>query len=181
YSPSSLQGPFAFSMAGSNASGHFFRAGSFVADGAGHLNSVLEDVNNTSSATTTPISTTGAYTVSADGRGTLQFNDGLTPASFAFVLVNGTQLQIIGFDANGTATGQADAQNIPAFDDSILNGTYVFDFSGEHNLNGISQIGEFTADGAGHITGGLIDVNDNGTLNQLQITGNTAPSGKPPI
>ena len=107
YSTSSLQGQFAFSMAGSNASGHFFRAGSFVADGAGNLNSVLEDVNTSSGATTTPISTTGTYTVGADGRGTLQFNDGLTPASFNFVLVNGTQLQIIGFDATGTAAGQA--------------------------------------------------------------------------
>ena len=69
YSTSSLQGQFAFSMAGSNAAGHFFRAGSFVADGAGHLNSVLEDINSATGATTTPISTTGAYTVSADGRG----------------------------------------------------------------------------------------------------------------
>src|SRR4029077_2832827 len=87
YSPSSLQGQFAFSVAGSNASGHFFRAGSFVADGAGHLSSVLEDVNSASGATTTPISTTGTYTVNtvnSDGRGTLQFSDGLTPASFNF-------------------------------------------------------------------------------------------------
>ena len=180
YSTSSLQGQFAFSMQGSNAAGRFFRAGSFVADGAGNLNSILEDVNSASGAPPAPISSSGAYTVSADGRGTLQFNDGLTPANFNFVLVNGTQLQIIGFDATGTATGQADAQNIPAFDDSVLKGTYVFDFSGEHNSNGISQIGEFTADGAGHITGGLIDVNDNGTLSQLQITGNTASLGNPP-
>jgi hypothetical protein len=180
YSPSSLQGQFAFSMAGSNASGHFFRAGSFLADGAGNLNSVLEDINTASSVTTSPISTTGTYTVGADGRGTLQFNDGLTPASFDFVLVNGAQLQIIGFDATGTATGQANAQDISTFSASALNGAYVFDFTGTHSSNGISEIGEFTADGAGHITGGLIDVNDNGAVSQLQITGNTASVGQPP-
>ena len=182
YSTSSLQGQFAFSMQGSNASGRFFRAGSFVADGAGNLNSILEDVNSASGASPAPISSSGGYTVSADGRGTLQFNDGLTPATFNFVLVNGTQLQIIGFDATGTATGQADAQNIPAFDDSALNGTYAFDFSGAHGSNGISEIGEFMADGTGHITGGLIDVNDNGapSPSPLQITGNTAALGQPP-
>ncbi len=179
YSTSSLQGQFAFSMAGSNASGHFFRAGSFAADGilangVGHLNSVLEDIDNASSATSTPISTTGTYTVSADGRGTLQFSDGLTPTSFDFVLVNGTQLQIIGFDANGTATGQANAQDASTFAGtplSALDGTYVFDFAGVHGSNGLSQIGEFTADGAGNITEGSIDINDGGTLSQFQIAG----------
>jgi hypothetical protein len=174
YSTSSLQGQFAFSMAGSNAAGHFFRAGSFAADGAGHLDSVLEDTNTSSGATTTPISTTGAYTVSADGRGTFQFNDGLTPASFNYVLVNGTQLQIIGFDATGTATGQANAQNASTFAGaplSALNGTYVFDFSGADGSNRLSQIGEFKADGAGNIQSGSIDVNDGGTLSRLQING----------
>jgi hypothetical protein len=172
YSASSLQGQFAFSMAGSNASGHFFRAGSFVADGARNLTSVLEDVNSPSGATTLPISTTGTYTVGADGRGTLQLNDGLTPASFDFVLVNGAQLQIIGFDASGTAAGQANAQDASTFANtpfSALNGTYVFDFSGVDGSNGLSQIGEITSDGAGNITNGSIDINDGGALSQFPI------------
>jgi hypothetical protein len=174
YSASSLQGDFAFSLSGSNsnASAHFFRAGSFVADGARNLTSVLEDVNSSSGVTALPISTTGTYTVGTDGRGTLQFNDGLTPASFDFVLVNGTQLQIIGFDATGTATGQANAQDVSTFANtpfSALNGTYVFDFSGVHGLNRLSQIGEFKADGAGNITSGSIDINDGGTLSQFPI------------
>ncbi len=188
YSTSSLQGQFAFSLAGSNTSGHFFRAGSFVADGilangVGHLNSVIEDVNSASSPTTSPISTTGTYTVGVDGRGTLQFNDGLNPTSFDFVLVNGTQLQIIGFDATGTATGQANAQNVSTFAGtplSALNGTYVFDFAGVHGTNGLSQIGEFAADGAGNITSGSIDINDGGTLSQFQIAGNKTTCAPPP-
>jgi len=180
YSASSLQGQFAFSMSGNDASGRFFRAGSFVADGAGILNAVLEDINNISNPTTTPISTTGAYTVTADGRGTMSFNDGYTPASFNFVLVNGTQLRIIGFGTTGTATGQADAQHASTFGASALNGAYAFDFTGDHNANSISEIGEFTADGVGDITGGSIDVNDNGALSQLEITGNTAALNKPP-
>lgn len=183
YSTSSLQGQFAFSMAGSNASGHFFRAGSFIADGAGNLNSVLEDVDSASGATTSPISATGSYTVGKDGRGTMQFNDGLTPASFDFVLVNGIQLQIIGFDATGTATGQANAQNASTFTGaplSALNGTYVFDFAGVDGSNALSQIGEFTADGAGNIKSGSIDINDGGTPTSFPIFGNTISCASPP-
>ena len=184
YSTSSVQGQFAFSLAGSNSSGHFYRAGSFTADGAGNLTGVLEDITTSTSATTVPISTTGSYTVGADGRGTLQFNDGLTPASFDFVLVNGTQLQIIAFDATGTATGQANTRSPSTFATvplSALKGTYVFDFAGVDGSHGLSQIGEFGADGAGNITSGSIDINDGGTLSQYQIAGtktvcNPAPS-----
>ena len=191
YSTSSLQGQFAFSISGKNASGAFVRAGSFVADGAGNLNSGAEDVNSASGATATPISFAGTYTVAADGRGTLKFSDGLTPASFNFVLVNGSQLQIIGFDSTGTATGQANAVVASTFAGSpmaALFGTYVFDFAGTHGSNGLSEIGEFTADGAGNFTGGLIDINDGGTLNAgtsgaLQIFVNPAqcqPPNTPP-
>jgi hypothetical protein len=174
YSISSLQGQFAFSLSGSNAAGHFFRAGSFTADGAGNLSNVLEDVNATSSTAANPISTTGTYTVATDGRGTLQFNDGLTPAMFAFVLVNGTQMQMNGFDSTGTASGQANAQDASTFAGtplSALNGTYVFDFSGVQGSNALSQIGEFTADGAGNIASASIDINDGGTLSTPEIYG----------
>jgi hypothetical protein len=186
YSTSSLQGQFAFSMAGSNASGHFSRAGSFTADSAGNLNSVLEDVDTASGATTSPISTTGAYTVGADGRGTMKFNDQLTPASFDFVLVNGAQLQIIGVDATGTATGQANAQNVAAFaggSQSALSGTYVFDFAGVDGSTGLSQIGEFTADGVGNIKSGSMDINDGGTLSSYPIFGSqtTCTPPSPPV
>ncbi len=183
YSTSSLQGPFAFSMAGNAASTHFFRAGSFVADGAGNLSSVLEDTDSASGATSTPISTTGSYTVGADGRGTLQLSDGLSPANFDFVLVNGSQIQIIGFDGSGTASGQANAQNASAFSgtpNSALNGTYVFDFAGVDGLNGLSQIGEFNADGAGNITSGSIDINDGGVPSSFQIFGNKTVCASPP-
>jgi hypothetical protein len=171
-------------MAGSVASAHFFRAGSFVADGAGNLSSVLEDTDSASGATSAPISATGSYTVGADGRGTLKFNDGLLPASFDFVLVNGAQFQIIGFDGSGTAAGQANAQNASAFlgtPDSALNGTYVFDFAGVDGSNGLSQIGEFNADGAENITSGSIDINDGGTLSQFPFNGSkTACTPAPP-
>jgi hypothetical protein len=121
--------------------------------------------------------------VATDGRGTLLFNDGLTPASFDFVLVNGTQLQIIGFESTGTATGQANAQDTTTFTGtplSAMNGTYVFDFSGVDGANGLSQIGVFAADGAGHVKNGSIDINDGGTLSQFPIFGSNTVCASPP-
>jgi hypothetical protein len=179
YTPSSFQGQFAFSLSGSDAAGRFFRAGSFTADSSGGLSSVVEDVNPAPGGTGNPITTTGMYTIGSDGRGQLSFNDGLTPAKFDFVLVNSGQLQIIGFDSSGTASGQANAQDASTFSAplSALNGIYVFDFSGVHGASALSQIGEFTADGAGNITRGLIDTNDGGTTSAtpFQIYGSKTP------
>jgi hypothetical protein len=164
YSKSSLQGQFAFSMSGKNASGPFFRAGSFAADGNGNLNGGLEDVNAGACGAASPISFAGSYTIATDGRGTLTFNDGCTPSTFSFVLVSNTQMQITGFDATGTASGQANLQDATFFNNAGLIGTYVYDFSGVHGSAALSQIGEFTADGLGNITGGLRDTNDGGTI-----------------
>jgi hypothetical protein len=180
YSQSSLRGQFAFSLSGSTTSGHFFRAGSFTADSSGGLSSVVEDTNPAPGGTGNPITTTGTYTIGSDGRGQLSFNDGLTPAKFDFVLVNSGQLQIIGFDSSGTASGQANAQDASTFSGaplSALNGIYVFDFSGVHGAGALSQIGEFTADGAGNITRGSIDTNDGGTTSSapFQIYGSNTP------
>jgi hypothetical protein len=165
YSASSFQGSFAFSMTGTNASGAFSRAGSFTADGAGHLSGGLEDVNAASCVTANPISFVGTYAISPDGRGTMTFADGCTPATFSFVLVNNNQLQFTGFDTAGTASGQANLQDLAAFRASGLIGTYIFDFAGEDGSSKfLSQIGEFTADGLGGITNGLVDTNHAGTI-----------------
>jgi hypothetical protein len=172
YSTSSFQGQFAFSMAGSNASGAFFRAGSFIADGAGKLSAGIEDVNAASCAATNPISFVGTYTISADGRGTMTFADGCTPSTFSFVLVNNNQLQITGFDSSGTAAGQANLQDPTYFNAGGLIGTYVFDFAGVHGGSALSEIGEFTSDGLGNITSGLVDTNDGGAISsQVPFTG----------
>jgi hypothetical protein len=151
-------------MSGKNASGPFFRAGSFVADGNGNLNGGLEDVNAGACGTASPISFAGSYVIATDGRGTLTFNDGCTPSTFSFVLVSNTQMQITGFDATGTASGQANLQDPTFFNDAGLVGTYVYDFSGVHGSAPLSQIGEFTADGMGNITGGIRDTNDGGSI-----------------
>jgi hypothetical protein len=165
YSKSSLEGQYAFTIAGSNASGPFFRAGSFTADGNGGLNSGLEDVNDSLGVTSVPISFAGTYALGGDGRGTLIFSDNraTTPAAFDFVLVNANQMQIIGFDGSGTSSGQANLQDPTKFN-AGLSGTYVFDFKGMQGASTVSEVGEFTVDGAGNITSGLMDIDSGGTI-----------------
>jgi len=172
YSISSFTGQFAFSLSGKSGSNAFFRAGSFNADGTGNLKNGIEDVNDALGATSTPIAFVGSYTIASDGRGTLTFNDNrsTTPAVFNFILVNGTQLQIIGFDGTGTSSGQANLQIPSTFTSAALSGPYLFKFSGLHGANSFSQIGRFTADGVSAITGGQIDVNDAGVPSSASIT-----------
>ena len=167
----SLQGPYAFTISGKNSAGMYSRAGSFVADGAGGIQGGLEDVNNAGVVATTQ-SFTGTFTVGVDGRGTLQFGDGLNPSIFRIALASNAQAQIISFDAAGTAIGEASLQDRSAFKATALNGTYVFDFFGQDSSgSAISEIGQFFADGQGGISLGLEDINDKGSLSQPTFTG----------
>jgi hypothetical protein len=185
YSNASLQGPYAFSVSGKYTSGAlsgpFFRAGSFTADGRGNLTTGLEDIHDSSGADTT-VSFAGTYTVGADGRGSMRFNDGHAPATFEFVVANNNQIQIIGFDTAGTATGQANSQLASSFAISGVFGVYAFDLTGvDGSSNPLSQVGIMKADGAGNITSGLTDVNDNGTLSATAaaLTGTYMPDPNP--
>jgi len=174
YSTSSLQGQFAFSISGRRASVPFFAAGSFTADGLGNLSGGLEDFNDASGPTAAPISFSGTYTVDTaakDGRGTLTFNDGKGPApsnssNFHFVLANNNRMEIVGSDTDGTSAGEADLTDPSKFSLG-LSGIYVFDFAGVQGSNALSQIGEFTANSAGNVTGGSMDINDGGTISSL--------------
>jgi hypothetical protein len=168
----SLDGAYAFSLTGKNATGTFYRAGSFTADGAGRLTGGLEDINDASGSIANPVSFDGSYVLGPDGRGTMQFNDGQTPNSFHIVLVGNSQLQIIGFDGSGTASGQANLQDLSQFRTTGVFSTYVFDFTGIDSGSAVlSLVGEFTADGQGNITNGQVDINDGRATSRASFGG----------
>ena len=172
FGPASLHGSYAFSLTGKNAGGPFARAGSFSADGAGGLQGGLEDVHDSTGIKQKSFS--GSYSVGADGRGTLSFNDSLAPSNFSFVLTSNSQMQIIGFDAAGSAQGAASLSDPSTFQQSAFIGAYVFDFAGiGATSHAFSEIGEFSFDGKGGIVSGLEDRNDNGTLSsKVPLMGN---------
>lgn len=172
FGSASLHGSYAFSLTGKNAAGPFARAGTFTADGTGGLQGGTEDVRDATGVHPN-ISFTGTYSVGADGRGTLLFNDSLTPSNFRIVLAGNTQMQIIGFDAAGAAQGSANLSDPSTFQMSAFSGVYVFDFTGaDSSSQAFSEIGEFALNGNGSIVSGLEDRDDSGALgSKIPLTG----------
>ncbi len=146
-----------------------------TADGNGKITAGIEDINNGINLVQPGVSFTGTYTIGADGRGSVTFNDGFngnTPGAgnaskFSVVIVSTGQVQMEELDTFAAASGEADLQDATSFNTAAFSGEYTFDFSGvDAATKPISTVGEFLADGMG---GGMAeaaqeDVNDNGTL-----------------
>jgi hypothetical protein len=179
-----LQGPFVFSTSGRVISGNAFfaRVGSFNMGGDGTLIGNIEDyVSKTGGAT--QLIFTGIYSIGPDGRGTMQFCEGIgtacTPGAaktfFRIAVVSTQQAQIIEFSQPNTSaalevgSGEMDKQDASVFGSGGLAGIYSFNFSGLASAGTPqSEVGEFSANGHGTIsagsasTPGRIDINNGG-------------------
>ncbi len=169
----SLKGQYAFLMAGTELCGGlssaFTRAGSFTADGNGHITGGLEDVNVCTGVFTLQFSNSN-YSISADGRGTLHLTNSTGTTNYSITLSSSSQGVIAQTDLNATASGSFQRQNTAAFSNPAVANGYVFDFAGINaRLNLESIIGRFTADGAGGINTGLFDSNEAGTASNQQL------------
>src|SRR6185437_10471937 len=166
FTNANLSGPFAFSYIGSDAGGFLSAAGSFVADGAGHITSGIEDINS-SSGVSPNIAVTGTYLVRADGRGSITLNSP-TPNSNStldFVIVAGGHALVTRFDNRATGSGTIDQQTTSAFSNAALAGPFAFTLSGIDTGDvPLAVGGVFTSDASGNLTAGLDDSNDNGLI-----------------
>ena len=172
FSNASLKGQYAFLMSGtevcSGLSTFFTRAGSFTADGSGHIADGLEDVNVCTGVFTLQF-TNSTYSITADGRGTLSLTNTTGTTNYSLTLSSATQGVVAQTDVNSTASGSFQRQNAAAFSDPAIAGGYGFDFAGvSATLNPESVIGRFTADGGRGISSGLFDSNEAGTLSGQQ-------------
>jgi hypothetical protein len=175
FSNANLKGQYAFLMSGteicSGLSSFFTRAGSFTADGSGHITGGLEDVNVCTGVFTLQF-TNSTYSITADGRGTLSLTNTTGTTNYSITLSSATGGVIAQTDVNLTASGSFQRQNVAAFSDLAITGGYVFDFNGiSATANPESFIGRFDAEGGGHIasTSGLFDSNEAGTLSGQQF------------
>jgi hypothetical protein len=161
YAAASMQGSFAFYLAGQNSSGGFFaRAGQFVPDGVSTFSGV-EDVHTPAGATSQNI--TGTYTVGADGRGTATLTDGAGTTDYYLAVVSASQVKLSEADNSATAHGEADLQTASSFVQASFHGGYAFDFFGATGAAATSEIGQFTATGAlAAFQNGLEDTNAGG-------------------
>src|SRR5579859_781409 len=172
FTNASLTGPFAFSYTGSDGRGFLAVAGSFQADGAGHVTAGMEDINS-GFGIFTNAAITGTYSVRADGRGSANLNSPAGNSVIDFVIVAAGHALITRFDANATGSGTIDQQTASAFNNAALAGTFAFNLSGIDSLsNPLAVAGNFTADASGTITSGVDDSNDNGSvLTNNPVTG----------
>lgn len=177
FSDASLQNSYAFFLNGTRRStgGVFLRAGSFIADGQGHITGGIEDLNEQGDITQ-DLLFDGIYSVGPDGRGWVQFCELVNslcttpPSTFRIVMASAQRVQITEFDQFITATGEMELQDPSAFTSAGLSGNYTFDFFGLlSSLTAKSVVGELSANGNGSILSGEIDINNDGTLTNLPI------------
>jgi hypothetical protein len=160
-----LDGDYAFFFTSRNASGPEFFVGSFTADGAGNLSGVEDASLGNGVQQNVPL--IGSYFIYPDGRGQITFDQNSihtlsSGITFRFVLTSGgSSASAIQFDGAGSAAGTFEKQDASAG----VAGQYVFSVNGADDVfNPMGQVGLFTTDGAGLITGGIEDENDNGVV-----------------
>ena len=176
FSNSSLDGQYAFSMSGTDASNPangeepFARVGSFITDGKGDILGGSEDVNIFGTGSNDYAITGGSYNVESDGRGTLSLIDSTGTLTFNITLASSTSGYLMFTPTNGlsTASGEFIKQDISSFTLAGLTGNYAFDFSGVDSTGSPeSVVGQLTATpgaGLGQFSG-VADDNDGGTVN----------------
>lgn len=184
YSDHSLTGPYAFSYTGNDSQGFLAVAGSFVADGNGHITSGVEDESSflTGIRTIQINGSSSTYIIGPDGRGTASIMSSVGQNTWDFVVTTPGYAQITRFDTSATGGGTMDQQTLDAISNSasVITGPYVFSLLGADTLfNPLGLAGKFTADGAGGIpqSGTILDVNDNGIAGGTVTTGDTSLHG----
>ena len=171
----SLKGQYAFSLTGTQGQngGYAASIGSFTADGAGNITAGLIDILNLSSGQPASLIslTGGAYSIQANGRGTITLQSANRSLKLSVALQSAGAGFITETDLAAASSGAIHLQNPGQFSATTLGAPYVFELSGisfvPSSAAPISLIGEFNANGAGTITGGVMDTNN----------GNLKPSG----
>jgi hypothetical protein len=166
----SLNGQYAFSFAGHSAGAPFVSAGSVTLDGNGNITGGEEDINDGTPRTVAI--TGGSYHVGSDGRGNATVQTASGSETWQFVVANYQHADAIRFEG-GTITGSGtlDRQQPSSFALSSVTGGYALRLSGAPPSMAATA-GAFSADGAGGIASGLLDITTAGTVSASQtLTG----------
>ena len=127
FTNANLSGPFAFSYTGSDAGGFLAVAGSFVADGAGHITSGTQDINS-GAGISTNVASSGTYLVRSDGRGTIMLNSPAGNSTLDFVIVAVGHALVTRFDTRATGSGTIDQQTTSAFSNAAMAGSFALHY-----------------------------------------------------
>jgi len=165
-------GQFAFTLAGTSNSAPYYAAGAVSLDGNGHVTAGSETVNANGTVSILTFAG-GTYTYSTkDQRATLTVTDqNSVTRNFYVAFANASNGVIQYTDTNTTASGPVSEQNPAQFNLAAVNGSYAFRLSGVNPgtpATGLAEVGAFSANGSGGITGGLLDANSAGTVGSSQ-------------
>jgi hypothetical protein len=171
FSNASLKGQYAFLLTGVAAGNGAYaaRIGSFTADGAGNITAGVEDALALSSTQGAAINSfsSGTYSISANGRGTVSLQGATSTLTLSVALQSASTGFIAETDMSAATSGSLHVQTPADFSVSALTSQYVFNVSGitfvPSTVAPIAMVGEFGANAAGAITGGLMDTN-NGSI-----------------
>ena len=166
FNNSSLKGNYVLTLSGLDGNANpFYAIGAITADGNGNIAGGEEDINDTTSGYVNASKITGTYTVSADGRGTLNFSNPIGQFQFALAMqamnnavLNETDNGVVA--ATGNLEGQAATPAAPS-------GNYAFGFSGSGlGCGPVNSAGIFNMNGS--TIGGVQDLNCGGTIVKSQ-------------
>jgi hypothetical protein len=159
--PNALNGQYAFVLTGFDANGNpMGMAGSFKADGLGHIMAGAVDVND-NGVVSSSSSLAGTYTFDANGLGalgtvTLTNSVGTIahPLAFGFALqASGTFGDIMSLDTNNfIVAGTMQQQNASVFTLASLAGDYIVTLNGRNATAPTSALGRFTLGASGAST-----------------------------
>lgn len=147
--------------------------GVFTADGVGAITGGIFDTSTAGGAPNySSIPFTGTFTPpNNNGRGTLTLTtNGST--TYAYYLVTPEVLRLTSTTNLGYAgnTGSAYGQGAVGTTNSALTGSFVFgDLGFDVPGNAMGAAGQFTTDGNGAITAGIMDLNDSGNSGTLNL------------
>jgi len=180
---SRVSGTYAFQFSGyDNSNNPIAVAGTFTASSSGSITSggVEEVLTKSGPAAQNPIAITGgSYAPSSDpynsnNVGTLTLlPSGSYPYKFQVVLDGAGDIEMNEIDGNGTGSGIAKISNSKNFN-GTTDQTYAFGFTGVDAAgNRVGYVGVLPINGSGAISGGQVDVNDNGTANSYSSVAGT--------
>jgi len=167
-SNTSINGPFAFTVAGNDVAAGPFAAGAvFISNGAGGITSGTLDFNDAGAPTVNaPI--TGTYSLDASGRATATINGAVVLDFVLYPTTNGLQMLNVdsGLQVSGTAFPQTGALSTGS-----VQGAYGMNLTAATSGGELDSIASLNANGTGHITG-ITDINNVGsTSTGTSITG----------
>lgn len=167
-----LTGDYAFSFSGYNNGTPVVAAGRFTADGTGAISNGLLDSNTAGAPPVIGLAFTGTYSITADGLGTMTFNDTQGPVFVLAVAVDSTGAgTLIQSDPNNPqeyASGALKRQTIV----SLTGGNLTFGSSGVDMAgNRFASAGTFQINASGTLTKGIIDTNDGGAVVPAAVLG----------